>query len=143
MLLGDVLVDERACPRSSSSRSAQLDAWRYLKGSKREDRVHKASGMAYSYNEGPLPFPDPLDRPARTILTAEGGTSPSRFKHVVHTPSGRYRRLTPVELERINEFPDGWTKGMSPGKRAFCMGNALVVGLIERSVVYLQMNSRG
>ena len=88
--------------------------------------------MAYSYNEGPLPFPDPLDRPARTVLTAEGGTSPSRFKHVVETPSGRYRRLTPVELERLNGFPDGWTEGMTPGKRAFCMGNALVVGLIER-----------
>ena len=46
--------------------------------------------MSYSYNEGPLPFPDPLDRPGRTVLTAEGGTSPSRFKHVVETPSGRY-----------------------------------------------------
>ena len=88
--------------------------------------------MSYCYNEGPLPFPDPLDRPGRTVLTAEGGTSPSRFKHVVETPSGRYRRLTPVELERLNGFPDGWTEGMTPGQRAFCMGNALVVGLVER-----------
>ena len=131
-LLADVLLDESEVPEEFFIPDEQLDAWRYLKGSKREARVHKASGMTYSYNEGPLPFPDPLDRPARTVLTAEGGTSPSRFKHVVLTPSGRFRRLTPVELERINEFPDGWTEGMSPGKRAFCMGNALVVGLIEQ-----------
>lgn len=131
-LLGDVLLDEGEVPEEFFIPDGQLEAWRYLKGSKREARVHKASGLTYSYNEGPLPFPDPLDRPARTILTAEGGTSPSRFKHVVLTPSGRFRRLTPLELERINEFPDGWTEGMSPGKRAFCMGNALVVGLIEQ-----------
>ena len=127
-----MLLDESDVPEEFFIPDEQLDAWRYLKGSKREARVHKATGMAYSYNEGPLPFPDPLDRPARTILTAEGGTSPSRFKHVVLTPSGRFRRLTPVELERINDFPDGWTEGMSPGKRAFCMGNALVVGLVEQ-----------
>jgi len=131
-VLRDVLEDEPDVPPEYFIPDSQLDAWRYLKGAKREQRVHKASGMPYCYNEGPLPFPDPLDRPARTVLTAEGGTSPSRFKHVVETPSGRHRRLTPVELERINGFPDGWTEGMTAGKRAFCMGNALVVGLIEK-----------
>ena len=132
VLLGDILQDEADVPPEYFIPEEQLDAWRYLKGAKREERVHKASGTAYCYSEGPLPFPDPLDRPARTVLTAEGGTSPSRFKHVVQTPSGRFRRLTPVELERINGFPDGWTEGMTPGKRAFCMGNALVVGAVER-----------
>ncbi|MGD9676390.1 MAG: DNA (cytosine-5-)-methyltransferase, partial [Candidatus Bipolaricaulia bacterium] len=131
-LLGDILERESDVPAEYFIPDAQLVAWRYLKGAKNEDRLHKASGTPYHYNEGPLPFPDPLDRPGRTVLTAEGGTSPSRFKHVIETPSGRYRRLTPVELERLNGFPDGWTEGMTPGKRAFCMGNALVVGLIER-----------
>ena len=79
-----------------------------------------------------MPFPDPVDRPSRTILTAEGGSSPSRFKHVVATPSG-YRRLTPRELERLNGFPDDWTDtSMHDGRRAFAMGNALVVGIVER-----------
>ncbi len=131
-LLGDIVVDEDEVPPEYFIPEEELEAWRYLKGAKREKRVHKASGAPYQYNEGPLPFPDPLDRPARTVLTAEGGRSPSRFKHVVETPSGRYRRLTPVELERLNGFPDGWTEGMTPTKRAFCMGNALVVGLVER-----------
>ena len=64
---------------------------------------------------------------------AEGGTTPSRFKHLILTESGRYRRLTPRELERLNGFPDDWTDtGMPDGRRAFMMGNALVVGLVER-----------
>jgi len=132
VLLGDILQDESDVPPEFYIPEEQLHSWRYLKGAKKEKRVHRATDTKYCYSEGPLPFPDPLDRPARTVLTAEGGTSPSRFKHVVMTPSGRYRRLTPVELERINGFPDGWTEGMTPGKRAFCMGNALVVGLVER-----------
>jgi DNA (cytosine-5)-methyltransferase 1 len=106
--------------------------WRYLKGSKKELREHKGSGTTYLYTEGPLPMPDPLDRAARTILTGEGGSGASRFKHVVQVPDGRFRRLTPKELERLNGFPDGWTEGMSEIRRAFCMGNALVVGVVER-----------
>ena len=79
-----------------------------------------------------MAFPDPLDRPSRTIVTGEGGSAPSRFKHVVLTPRGRYRRLTPIELERLNMFPDDHTKGVSDTWRAFFMGNALVVGVVER-----------
>ena len=79
---------------------------------------------------------DPVPRPhrpaSRTILTGEGGATPSRFKHLIQTEDGRYRRLTPRELERLNGFPGDWTAGMSDGKRAFMMGNALVVGLVER-----------
>ncbi len=84
-----------------------------------------------------MAFPDLLSNPSRTILTAEGGTSPSRFKHIIKTNKG-FRRLTPVELERLNGFPDDWTKFDEHGKkvpdtkRAFFMGNALVVGLIEK-----------
>jgi DNA (cytosine-5)-methyltransferase 1 len=49
-----------------------------------------------------------------------------------------YRRLTPIELERLNGFPDEWSRLNSDGKivtdakRAFFMGNALVIGLIEQ-----------
>jgi DNA (cytosine-5)-methyltransferase 1 len=104
-----------------------------VKGAKREPRVQRSTGFVYNYTEGALPFPDPLDRPSRTILTSEGGSTPSRSKHIVATPDGRYRRLSPVELERLNGFPDNWTAtGMTDVQRAFCMGNALVVGLVER-----------
>lgn len=78
-----------------------------------------------------MAFPDYLDKPSRTIITGEGGIGASRFKHVVLTPSNRYRRLTPVELERLNMFPDNHTLGASDLRRAFLMGNALVTGIVE------------
>jgi DNA (cytosine-5)-methyltransferase 1 len=131
--LGDVLEPPERVPSRYVIPDAQLDTWRYLKGSKREPRRHVASDTPWVYSEGPVPFPDPLDRPSRTILTGEGGQTPSRFKHVVAMPGGRLRRLMPVELERLNGFPDGWTADVgSDGRRAFLMGNALVVGLVER-----------
>jgi DNA (cytosine-5)-methyltransferase 1 len=111
---------------------AELDKWLYLKGPKKEMRKN-AQGFEYQYSEGGMVFPDPLDKPSRTIITGEGGKSPSRFKHVIKTSRG-FRRLSPVELERLNMFPDNHTKldGISDAKRAFFMGNALVVGVIEK-----------
>lgn len=107
-----------------------LDKWRKMKGSKRILRVNKKTGMEYLYSEGEIPFPDPLDRPGRTMLTSEG--SKNRSSHIIMDPStGRYRTLMPIECERMNGFPDNWTCMISERQRYFTMGNALVVGLIE------------
>ena len=106
--------------------------WDYLKGAKKEKRLNKTAGAEYNYAEGAMVFPDALDRPSRTIVTGEGGSAPSRFKHVILTKDGRLRRLTPVELERLNMFPDNHTAAATDVKRAFLMGNALVVGIIAR-----------
>ncbi|WP_293873347.1 DNA (cytosine-5-)-methyltransferase [Flavobacterium sp.] len=109
-----------------------LDKWFYFKGAKKEIRKN-ADGFEYNYSEGGMIFPDPLDKSSRTIITGEGGKSPSRFKHVIKTSKG-LRRLSPVELERLNMFPDNHTEmtGITDAKRAFFMGNALVVGVIEK-----------
>lgn len=140
--LRDVLMSEDEIPDSYFIPDLQLPQWRYLKGAKREPRTVARNGFQYFYAEGALAFPDPPDQPSRTILTGEGGPSPSRFKHVVATEGGRLRRLTPVELERLNGFPDGWTDtGMSDGRRAFCMGNALVVGLVHRIACELAVDA--
>ena len=110
----------------------KIKGWKYLKGSKSEIRQTK-EGFKYNYSEGSMIFPDALDNASRTIITGEGGKSPSRFKHVVEQ-KGRLRRLTPKELERLNMFPDNHTEldGISDTKRAFFMGNALVVGVIKK-----------
>ncbi len=142
--LGDVLESTDDVPDAYLVPERQLASWRYLKGAKREQRVHKGSGTPYEYAEGAIPFPDPIDGPSRTILTAEGGATPSRFKHVVATTDGRYRRLTPRELERLNGFPDDWTDtGMPEGRRAFMMGNALVVGVVDRIAAELARDLAG
>ena len=131
-VLADVLDPASKVASEFFIDSGAIPEWKYLKGAKNEPRIHKGSGARYFYTEGALPFPDPIDRPARTILTGEGGSSPSRFRHIIQTASGRYRRLTPTELERLNGFPAGWTdSGMPDSRRAFCMGNALVVGVVS------------
>jgi DNA (cytosine-5)-methyltransferase 1 len=135
--LGDVLEPDSKVPTQFFVNDNQLKTWRYLKGAKNIERVHKSSGISYKYNEGAMAFPDLLTNPSRTILTGEGGASPSRFKHIIKTKKG-YRRLTPLELERLSGFPDNWTAIDNDGnqvpdaKRAFFIGNALVVGLIEK-----------
>jgi len=136
-VLGDVIEPDSRVPEEYWVQEKRLKEWKYLKGAKSIKRTHKGSGVTYNYAEGKMAFPDLLTNPSRTILTGEGGTTPSRFKHIIKTKRG-YRRLTPVELERLNGFPDNWTKfdadgnQVSDAKRAFFMGNALVIGLIEK-----------
>lgn len=137
LTLGDILIDEKDIPQEYFIAPEALDKWKYLKGGKKEKRVDKTTGHEYMYSEGGMAFPDYTDRPSRTIITGEGGSSPSRFKHVVVTPSGRYRRLTPIELERLNMFPDNHTREASDSRRAFLMGNALVTGIVEKIGVIL------
>lgn len=110
----------------------ELEKWIYLKGSKKEMRK-SASGYEYQYTEGAMLFPDDIYKPSRTVITGEGGKSASRFKHVIKTPEG-LRRLTPLELERLNMFPDNFTlvDKITNSRRAFLMGNAIVVGIVER-----------
>ena len=131
--LGGNLVDEKLVPEDFFISQEELPKWEYEKGAKKIERVSK-EGYKYLFSEGGMAFPDYLDQPSRTIITGEGGASPSRFKHVVKTKSGRYRRLLPIELERMNMFPDNHTlhPEVSDGRRAFLMGNALVCGIVEQ-----------
>ncbi len=138
LTLGDILVDEALVPEEFFIPEAELPKWEYQKGSKSLKRINKSTGYEYNYSEGAMAFPDYLDRASRTIITGEGGAGPSRFKHVIKAPSGRYRRLIPIELERLNMFPDNHTLGSSNLRRAFLMGNALVTGIVENIALVLK-----
>lgn len=129
-LLKDIIQDE--VQKDLFLREGDISKWKELKGAKSITRK-KEDGFEYQYSEGGMSFPDDLNKPSRTIITGEGGSSASRFKHVIQVPDG-LRRLSPVELERLNMFPDGHTEmsGITDTKRAFFMGNAMVVGIVER-----------
>lgn len=136
MYLKDCLVHGKDRPSDIESfyiPDNQIERWRYFKGSKREERT-KADGFKYFYTEGAMDFPDSIDKPARTIITSEGGKGPDRCRHAIKDETGRIRRLTPVELEHVNMFPSNWTEceGVDNGKRAFLMGNALVCGIVTK-----------
>lgn len=113
-----------------------LDKWKYLKGAKKIIRTSK-TGHTYTFSEGPIAFPDPIDKPARTMLTSE--SSLNRSTHVIMDPeTNQLRLITPIEAERIQGFDDNWTNTGMPEKfRYFCMGNALVVGIVTRMGKYL------
>lgn len=105
-----------------------------------------ANGIIYNYTAGKMAFPDPLSKPSRTVVTAEIGKSVSRMRHVIEFEKAQFRRLMPIELERLNGFPDDWTKmeGVSDSKRGFLMGNALVIGIVEQiSLSLVKLMSRG
>ena len=120
-------------------RQEDMPSWTYMKGAKKIPRK-SASGHEYVFSEGPIAFPDPLDRPGRTMLTSE--STKNRSTHVVADKgTGRLRLLTEIEAERLQGFDDDWTKNclvegevveMPRRMRYFCMGNALVVPMITR-----------
>ena len=114
----------------------KMPKWEYMKGSKKIPRV-AANGHEYFFSEGPVAFPDPWDRPGRTMLTSE--STLNRSTHVVEDPGTRRKRLlTPREAERLQGFDDDWTAtGMPERMRYFCMGNALVVPMITRMGIAL------
>ena len=139
--VAELTKKEKAIEFSSSDKSLKVD----------RDTL-AAVTFAYGYKEGGLPFPDRVNGPGRTIITSEGGASVSRFKHVIcetcasskgqHktgadcVKGGKLRRLYPEELERMNGFSADHSKTcrelkISDGKRAFFMGNALVVGVVR------------
>jgi DNA (cytosine-5)-methyltransferase 1 len=65
------------------------------------------------------------------MLTSEGTLN--RSSHIIEDyTSKKLRKLTPVEAERLNHFPDNWTNTMSERHRYFMMGNALVTLLVNR-----------
>ena len=105
--------------------------YEYLRGSKKIPRKDK-NGFEYMYSEGAMSPYDILSLPARTMLTSEGTTN--RSTHIIKDPKEKKLRiLTPVECERINQFPDNWTNtGMPEKRRYFMMGNALVCGIIKK-----------
>lgn len=106
------------------------EKFEYLKGAKKEKRT-TSDGFEYFYAEGGMAFPDPLDRPGRTMLTSEH--SVNRSTHVIaDKETGKLRILAPIECERLQTFPDNWTEGMPKSMRYFVMGNALVCGLIGK-----------
>ena len=129
-LLREILVSN-ADEKYFITDDERMKKWVYLKGAKKIPRKSK-DGHEYVFSEGPIAFPDPWDRPGRTMLTSE--STLNRSTHVVSDPgTGKLRILTPIETERLQGFDDDWTNtGMPDRMRYFCMGNALVVPMVTR-----------
>jgi len=62
-------------------------------------------------------------------LSANGGGQGA--KTGLYNINSRVRRLTPLECERLQGFPDGYTKGISDTQRYKCLGNAVTVPVVQ------------
>jgi DNA (cytosine-5)-methyltransferase 1 len=132
LTLADIVSKTGVVPTAFYIKSEDEEKWRAAKAAKSIPRTK--DGFTYNYSEGSMLFPDPVDRPSRTIITSEGGTTATRTKHAIRETTGLLRRLVPEELEALNGFPRGFTShpGVSDTTRAMLMGNALVVPLVRR-----------
>lgn len=136
--LRDIVVPEDKVPEKYYVEGEKLEKFKYLRGAKRVERT-SADGHKYFYSEGGMSETDDLDLPGRTMLTSEG--SVNRSTHLLEV-DGRYRLITPIEAERLQDFPDDWTKykqldngevvEVTERMRMFFMGNALVTGVVKR-----------
>lgn len=125
--LKDILLDEALIDEKFYLSTEVENKMDYLRGPKKIERT-SATGHKYVFSEGGMSPTDLLSLPGRTMLTSEG--SVNRSSHIVEV-NNRKRFLSPIECERLNGFPDDWTAGMTDRMRYFCMGNALVVDLVE------------
>lgn len=142
--LGEILQNEEEVPEKFFINDpAKLEKFQYLRGPKRIERT-SADGHTYIYSEGGMSPTDDLNLPARTMLTSEGTVN--RSTHFLHV-NERYRLITPVEAERLQDFPDNWTalKRLSDGTvtevsdkmRMFFMGNALVTDIVRKIAEFI------
>lgn len=144
-VLGDILEDPSDLPNSLYLSEDKVAKFCYLRGAKKFERTN-SEGFTYTYSEGAMSLVDSADLPSRTLLTSEG--SISRTTHLIKDSKG-YRLLTALETERLQGFPDNWTKvkfskgkevGVSDTRRKFFMGNALVVEVVENLGKYIADN---
>ena len=141
-VLGDILESPLDLSDTMYLSEDKVDKFRYLRGAKKFERTN-SEGYTYTYSEGAMSLVDSADLPSRTLLTSEG--SISRTTHLIKDSKG-YRLLTALETERLQGFPDNWTKvklskgkvvAVSDTRRKFFMGNALVVEVVESLGKYI------
>ena len=143
--LGEILQVEKDVPEKYFlTDQSKLEKFQYLRGPKRIERT-SADGHSYIYSEGGMSPTDDLNLPGRTMLTSEGTVN--RSTHFLKV-NNRYRLITPVEAERLQDFPDNWTakKKLSDGSivevsdkmRMFFMGNALVTEIVRKIGEYIR-----
>ncbi|HGK0910752.1 TPA: DNA cytosine methyltransferase, partial [Streptococcus pneumoniae] len=122
---------------------AKLEKFQYLRGPKKIERT-SADGFPYTYSEGGMSPYDDLNLPGRTMLTSEGTVN--RSTHFLFV-NDKYRFITPIEAERLQDFPDDWTSKkkhadgsvveVSDKMRMFFMGNALVTEIVKEIGKYI------
>lgn len=112
----------------------------YAQKSEREiARIYDPKGIAPTLHLKTGGWQEPKIIIHNTITEATGNRAgnSSEFKKSVDTifqSTGKIRRLTPTECERLQGFPPGYTEGISDTQRYKVLGNAVTVNVIREII---------
>jgi len=109
----------------------------YLSEKEIEEMKIKKGAKTFSSgkSEGAIQFPFTLDRKSQCLL-ANGITGNHRTTNVLDDGIG-YRKLTPLECERLQTLPDGYTEGVSNTQRYKGIGNGWTVDVVAHIFSFL------
>lgn len=110
----------------------QLEKIKHQKGAKSIKR--KVGSFEYTYKEGAIKFPNPLESKSQTLVAA--GQSTSRSTTIIKDEY-HYRKLTPLECERLQTLDDNYTSGVSNTQRYKMVGNGWTVEVIRHIFSFL------
>lgn len=94
-----------------------------------------AKTFASGKREGVIQFPFSLDRKSQCLLAGDI-VGNARTTNVIDDGTG-YRKLTPLECERLQTLPDGYTEGVSNTQRYKMLGNGWNVDTIAHIFSYI------
>lgn len=77
---------------------------------------------------GNMQFPDSIWNKAKTLIASQT----TSIRETTHIPAGEllYRKLLPIECERLQTLPDNYTEGISNTQRYKCIGNGWTIDVI-------------
>lgn len=107
--------------------------WRRTEKGRQARKLSMQEGKDYTpFNHG---YRELVPNPEKTVVGTI--TSQSVSKDSLLGVGMKIRKLTPLECERLQGFPDGWTEGVSDTQRYKMMGNAVTVNVIEYIASFL------
>ena len=96
-----------------------------------EDGIVPTVISRYGTGGGNVPMVFPTLTAANNPSRSPQSTEVTAQVEIMNQATGVVRRLTPVECERLQGFPDGWTDGQADSNRYKQMGNAVAVPVVE------------
>jgi site-specific DNA-cytosine methylase len=96
-----------------------------------EDGIVPTVISRYGTGGGNVPMVFPTLTAANNPSRSPQSTEVTAQVEIMNEATGIVRRLTPVECERLQGFPDNWTDGQADSNRYKQMGNAVAVPVVE------------
>jgi DNA (cytosine-5)-methyltransferase 1 len=96
-------------------------------GSVGNKRLEDGKDLSRNYPQGSRVYSS--DGIAATLSSQAGGIGGKPGLYQIK--KDKIRKLTPIECERLQAFPDRWTEGIADSNRYKCLGNSVTVNVIE------------